>query len=155
MLEEKTKIPKTGIVVGTGLFVFTLVYAIFGPALLCNLVGFVYPTYASFQAIETKRKDDDTQWLTYWVVYATFTVLESFVELILFWFPFYYSFKFGFLIWMFLPNTQGARFLFNNFVKPMFHEAESRIQEQFSGKRAAASSSEDEDDAQELKAKDE
>ena len=97
------------------------------------MVGFIYPTYASFQAIETHRKDDDTQWLTYWVVYATFTVLESFVEVILFWFPFYYSFKFGFLIWLFLPNTQGARFLYKNFVRPMFNDAESKFNETLGG----------------------
>lgn len=131
LLEQKTGVPKTGIVVLVGLMSFTIIYAAFGAGLLCNLIGFVYPTYASFQAIESKRKDDDTQWLTYWVVYASFTVVESFVEIILFWFPFYYSFKFGFLIWMFLPNTQGAKFLFSNFVRPLFLEAETIVQQSF------------------------
>uniref|UniRef100_A0A7S3PQQ3 Receptor expression-enhancing protein n=1 Tax=Aplanochytrium stocchinoi TaxID=215587 RepID=A0A7S3PQQ3_9STRA len=125
LIEKKTKVPKTAVVVFTGLTLFTLVYAMFGPGLLCNLVGFVYPAYASFQAVESQQKDDDTQWLTYWVVYATFTVFEAFVDLILFWVPMYYSFKFGFLIWLFLPNTQGAKFLYDNVISPVFKANES------------------------------
>lgn len=96
--------------------------------MLCNLVGFVYPVYASFIAIETPSKEDDTQWLTYWVVYATFTVLESFVQLILFWFPLYYSLKFGFLIWMFMPHSRGALFLYKHFVRPVFIQASAQIE---------------------------
>jgi receptor expression-enhancing protein 5/6 len=30
--------------------------------LLTNILGFVYPAYASFKAIETKETDDDTLW---------------------------------------------------------------------------------------------
>jgi len=30
-----------------------------------NLVGFVYPVYASFKAIKSKKKEDDSYWLTY------------------------------------------------------------------------------------------
>lgn len=56
LIETKTKIPKTAIVISTGLFMFTLVYVLFGPGLLCNMVGFIYPAYASFQAVESEQK---------------------------------------------------------------------------------------------------
>lgn len=46
--------------------------------ILSLLVGFVYPAYMSFKAIESPEKSDDTQWLTYWVVFASLTVLEIF-----------------------------------------------------------------------------
>ena len=37
-----------------------------------NVVGFVYPAYMSFKAIETEDDvDDDIQWLTYWVVFGS------------------------------------------------------------------------------------
>ena len=45
------------------------------------LVGTIYPAYKSFKAIESKEKDDDTQWLIYWVVFAFFSVIEIFTGL--------------------------------------------------------------------------
>lgn len=45
------------------------------------------------KAIESNVKEDDTQWLTYWVVYGLFSVLEAFSDIFLFWFPFYYLSK--------------------------------------------------------------
>ena len=41
------------------------------------------------KAIESADKDDDTRWLTYWVVYAAFMLVETFTDLFLFWIPFY------------------------------------------------------------------
>ena len=61
-LEAQTKIPKAGIFTGGAIAACAVVYAIFGPGLLCNLAGFVYPAYASFKAIESFEKEDDTQW---------------------------------------------------------------------------------------------
>ena len=47
------------------------------------------------KAIESKEKDDDTKWLTYWVVYSTFALLEFFTDIFLFWIPLYWFFKVG------------------------------------------------------------
>lgn len=47
----------------------------------------------SVKAIESRNKEDDTQWLTYWVVYGLFSVAEFFSDIFLFWFPFYYAGK--------------------------------------------------------------
>ena len=43
------------------------------------MIGFGYPAFKSFQAIETKSKGDDTQWLVYWVIFAFFSIVETFV----------------------------------------------------------------------------
>ena len=47
--------------------------------------GFVYPAYRSIKAIETSIKDDDTQWLIYWVVFACFSVAEFFSDILIGW----------------------------------------------------------------------
>lgn len=145
-LEEKTHVPKTALLVFGGLIFFVTAYVTVGPGLLCNLVGFVYPAWASFKAIETEDKEDDTQWLTYWVVYAIFNIVETFSDVILFWLPFYYSFKFGFLIWLFLPNVRGAQYLYTHVILPAFQKHEKSIDEAFSGVKDMANEEDDEDD---------
>jgi len=53
-----------------GFFAILAIYLIFGYAaqLVCNVIAFVYPAYASVKALESHRKDDDTRSLNYWVV---------------------------------------------------------------------------------------
>lgn len=53
------------------------------------------PLFVSIKAIESTVKEDDTQWLTYWVVYGLFSVVETVSDALLFWFPFYYMGKVG------------------------------------------------------------
>ncbi|OQS06293.1 hypothetical protein THRCLA_01660 [Thraustotheca clavata] len=126
-LEEQTGVDKLYLTIGAVGIVLLIVLVGFGAGLLCNLVGFVYPAYASFKAIESESKADDVQWLTYWVVYCCFEIVEVFVDYLLFWVPFYYAFKLGFLVWLFLPSTQGATFIFSHFLQPFLKTHEENI----------------------------
>ena len=56
--------------------------------LVCHYVSFMYP-----QALETKSSNDDTRWLTYWVVFAVFTIVDTFSGFLLSWIPFYWLLK--------------------------------------------------------------
>jgi receptor expression-enhancing protein 5/6 len=78
--------------------VLILIFGV-GIASLSSLVGFGYPAYKSFQAIESKIKGDDTQWLVYWVIFAFFSIMEVFIDTLLYWIPFYYAFKSALLLW--------------------------------------------------------
>ncbi|KAK6832961.1 protein yop-1 [Apiospora arundinis] len=118
-LEKQTSVPKVYAVIGAGTLYFFFIIFNLGGQLLTNLAGFIIPGYYSMQALFTASKADDTQWLTYWVVFAFFTVLESLLSVV-YWFPFYYTFKFIFLLWLALPMFGGANLIFRSFLQPMF-----------------------------------
>lgn len=79
------------IIFDLGLVVFLVFYLLigYGTLLLSNLIGFLYPAYASIKAVESSGKEDDTKWLTYWVVFSFITLIEFPAEIILQWIPFY------------------------------------------------------------------
>ena len=84
------------------------------------MIGFFLPAYFSMRALETPQPQDDVQWLTYWVVYGFFTFIETFVDFVLYWFPFYYTFKTLAIVWLMLPQTQGAKLVYTKAIRPFF-----------------------------------
>jgi receptor expression-enhancing protein 5/6 len=109
---------------------FMSLYMILGhfAALICNGVGFIYPAYASIRALESKNKDDDTQWLTYWVVFAFFSVAEFFSDIIFSWFPFYWLAKIVFLVWCMLPlASNGTTLVYTRVIRPVFMQNQTKI----------------------------
>ncbi|KAL5362762.1 TB2/DP1, HVA22 family-domain-containing protein [Aspergillus floccosus] len=117
-LERQSSVPKVYVVLGlVGIYFFLVFFNIAGEFLV-NLAGFIIPAYYSLNALFTAGTADDTQWLTYWVVYALFTVLESAISAP-YWFPFYYIFKLALVLWMALPQTNGAQIVFHSFLQPV------------------------------------
>merc|ERR1712071_488646 len=95
--------------------------------LICNVIGFIYPAYESIKAIETANSKDDTKWLTYWVVYSSFIIVEFFSDYLLYWIPFYFFLKIGLLIWCMHPNYNGTTFIYNTVIRPVFLQNEKRV----------------------------
>lgn len=61
----------------------------FAPA-VTNVLGYALPAYFSIQALESSGTVDDKQWLTYWIVFSSFTLLESmFLRVIVYWVPYW------------------------------------------------------------------
>eukprot|EP00520_Triparma_pacifica_P016652 CAMPEP_0118640672 /NCGR_PEP_ID=MMETSP0785-20121206/4877_1 /TAXON_ID=91992 /ORGANISM="Bolidomonas pacifica, Strain CCMP 1866" /LENGTH=162 /DNA_ID=CAMNT_0006532073 /DNA_START=167 /DNA_END=655 /DNA_ORIENTATION=+ len=96
----------------------TILFLLGGAKLVSDLVGFVYPAYASFKAVDSADPNDDTQWLTYWVVFAVFSIVESAASILVSWIPFYFFLKLAFLIWLYHPTTLGAVVVYTSVIRP-------------------------------------
>ncbi|KAL7754142.1 ER membrane protein DP1/Yop1 [Sorochytrium milnesiophthora] len=126
-LETRTGVPRALIAGGgTGLTIVLILFNVAGE-LITNLVGFVYPAYCSFKALETKGVEDDIQWLTYWVVFGFLNMIEFFTDILLHWFPFYFIVKTVLLVWLYLPQTRGAVITYNRVLRPFLIGQQARV----------------------------
>ncbi|CAG9830344.1 unnamed protein product [Diabrotica balteata] len=126
--EQKTGLDRVYLALGAAAFLgIWLVFGYFAQ-LICNSLGFLYPAYVSIKAIESKEKDDDTKWLTYWVVFSLFSVTEYFVDIIVRWFPLYWLIKCIFMVWLMLPgDVNGSVILYRRVIKPYFLKHQGEI----------------------------
>ncbi len=127
IIEENSGVKGKYVVIVLLVAIFFVLIGFFDKV-ITNLVGTLYPAYWSIIAIESNNSDMDIQWLTYWVVFAIFTFFDVFSSFILKFFPFYFFAKILFLIWLFLPNFQGATILYNYFIVRIFKKFEKNIE---------------------------
>lgn len=129
-VEKKTGVPRLYQVLGLGGVIVLWLIVGYGAQFLCNFIGFLYPAYASVKAIESSNKEDDTQWLTYWVVYSAFSLIEFFTDIFLFWIPFYWLLKCFFLLYCMAPAAwNGSALIYNKFLRPFVLKYEKDIDE--------------------------
>ena len=123
IIKKKTGIPGE-IVIFVIIVTLIIVYLnIFdADALITNLVGTIYPVFWTMKSIETNSNDDDDDkhWLTYWICFAFFNLIETFSGFILRFIPFYFFLKIIFLIWLFMPNSHGAILVYQLLVVRIF-----------------------------------
>mmetsp|Transcript_42753 Transcript_42753/g.90889 ORF Transcript_42753/g.90889 Transcript_42753/m.90889 type:complete len:193 (+) Transcript_42753:106-684(+) len=137
-LEDQINVPKEYISLGGAALLLIIIIFGLSAGTLCSIVGFIYPALKSLQALEHRARGEVTQWLIYWVVYSFFSIIEVFVDLLLYWIPFYYAFKVAFLLWAMLPQTRGAKFLYDSFLKDFLKSNETKIDAALSNAKAAA-----------------
>ncbi|XP_076898700.1 protein YOP1-like [Bidens hawaiensis] len=62
-------------------------------------------------------KEDDQQWLSYWILYSFLTLMEMLLQPLLEWIPIWYDVKLIAVAWLVLPQFRGAAFIYNKFVR--------------------------------------
>ena len=97
-------------------------FGIYASNLLATALKVVYPAYASYKAIVSDDKDDDTTWLVYWVVVAVESFVEAYLIPFVSWVPFFMLVRVLFYVWLQLPIFNGSIVLFKKFIRPFFEE---------------------------------
>lgn len=92
-------------------------YGLSGPIMML-----LYPLYASIMAIESPYKEDDQQWLTYWVLYSIVSLVELAAWPVIAWIPFYSTAKLLIASWLVLPQFRGGIILYEKFVRPYLNK---------------------------------
>jgi len=115
-------------VAGAG-FLWFLLFVLWGfmGELVCKVVGNLFPMYASFRALEDEDHDEVSSWLTYWVTFAAFTLLEGASAKLMSWLPFYYVMRLVLILWLFLPATRGAQALYTWTVAPVLRRYRPQV----------------------------
>jgi receptor expression-enhancing protein 5/6 len=119
-LEEKTGYSKVYFFLGAFTLIAILIFVTGGIKLFSDLVGFLYPAYMSFKALEGGKSvdGDATQWMTYWIVFCFLTLIESAFPFLIEYIKWYYLIKCAFVIWLYHPKTVGAEVIYSSAVRP-------------------------------------
>ncbi|KAM7215227.1 receptor expression-enhancing protein 2 [Rhypophila decipiens] len=99
------------------------------PNILSSLASFLFPLYASYKALKTSDPAQLTPWLMYWVVLACVFLVESWTGWFLFWIPFYAHIRLFCLLYLVLPQTQGAKVIYTTYIHPWLEENENAIED--------------------------
>ncbi|OCT96634.1 hypothetical protein XELAEV_18008843mg [Xenopus laevis] len=95
--------------------------------LVVLIFGTLYPAYYSYKAVKSKDIKEYVKWMMYWIIFALFMTVETFTDLFLCWFPFYYELKIAFVAWLLSPYTKGSSLLYRKFVHPTLSSKEKDI----------------------------
>jgi receptor expression-enhancing protein 5/6 len=126
VIANKTGVPAKYVVIAIIICLASIIIG-FLDSYIVTFIGVVYPAIQSIKAIESPDEDDDKQWLTYWIVFGLFSFVELFIGFILKFIPFYFILKMIFLLWLFLPNFNGALKIYKLFVYKIFKKYENDI----------------------------
>ena len=108
-IKEKTGIDGIYVTIFLSICVFFVYLGILG-SLITSLVGTLYPGFSTIKAIQKNK--NKKEWLTYWVVFGSFLIFDMFSNIIVKFIPFYFVMKILFLIWMFIPGSNGCRLVY-------------------------------------------
>ena len=124
-IKEKTGIDGIYVVLFLLVCVILVYLGIFG-TLITNMVGTLYPGFSTIKTME-KNPSKKKEWLTYWVVFGFFIIVDMFSGIIMKIIPFYFVLKILFLIWMFLPGSSGCYLVYYYVILKLFKSIEDKV----------------------------
>ncbi|CAG8891007.1 unnamed protein product [Penicillium egyptiacum] len=96
---------------------------------MSSVITILFPVFASYKALRSSDPSQLAPWLMYWVVLSVILLAESWTVFIIGWFPFYSWIRLGFMAYLVLPQTQGARLLYQDYVDPFLTHHEREIED--------------------------
>ncbi|RVX65950.1 hypothetical protein B0A52_09835 [Exophiala mesophila] len=100
--------------------------------LVASVTTILLPAYLSYKALRTNDPAQIHPWLIYFTILTLTLFAESWTIFILGWVPFYSWFRLMFMLYLVLPQTQGAKILYLDYLEPYIVAHETRI-DQFIG----------------------
>jgi len=77
-------------------------------------------------------------WLTYWMVFGIFNVLETFFGFIFYFSPYWDWLRLGLFIWLLLPQFNGSKVLYDSVIRKLLDSNRDLIQKWISKVSSAA-----------------
>ncbi|KEF58771.1 uncharacterized protein A1O9_03614 [Exophiala aquamarina CBS 119918] len=97
--------------------------------LISSVTTILLPAYLSYKALRTNDPAQTHPWLIYFTILSLTLLAESWTFFILGWVPFYSWFRLMFMLYLVLPQTQGAKILYLDYLEPYIVGHETRIDE--------------------------
>lgn len=87
----------------------------------------LFPVFASYKAIHTSDPAQLAPWLMYFMMLILLTTVENLFDFILSWVPFWSWMRFFLHLYLILPGSQGATFIYQEYVEPFLYHHEREI----------------------------
>jgi len=95
--------------------------------LIASVTTILLPAYLSYKALRTNDPAQTHPWLIYFTILALTLLFESWALFIIGWIPFYSWLRLIFLLYLVLPQTQGAKILYLDYLEPYIVHHETAI----------------------------
>jgi hypothetical protein len=82
---------------------------------------------ATFKALKANDTKPLRPWVVYWLIISLSTAIEHYLYFLLKFIPFFGLLKVYFSLWLILPQTKGAEFLYSNYLAPLISDNEGKI----------------------------
>ena len=123
-IKDKTGIDGIFVIIFLSLCVLLVYLGIF-ESLITSLVGTLYPGFSTIKAIQKNK--DKKEWLTYWIIFGSFLIFDMFSTIIIKVVPYYFVLKIIFLIWMFIPGSNGCQIVYDFLISKVMKVIEQII----------------------------